>query len=91
MTIRGYIALFYGIAAMGVSVLADTVPALKLGEAPGVMLIMQEHSQVTLYEIEPDLTGNMEGDDLPAYLSDDTADLNRGRDGTPELAVNGKL
>ena len=91
MTIRGYIALFYGVAAMGVSVLADTVPALNLGAKPSVMVIMQDHSQVTLYEIEPDLIGGSEDDDLPAYLSEDAADFARGTDSAPELAVRGDL
>ena len=91
MTIRGYIALFYGVAAIGVSVLADTVPALNLGATPSVMVIMQDHSQITLHEMEPDLMGNPEGDDLPAYLSEDEADFAKGRDRSPELAVRRDL
>ena len=91
MTIRGYIALFYGVAAMGISVLADTVPALELSGEPSVMVIMQDHSQVTLHEIEPGLTGNAEGDDLPAYLFDGEADFARGQDRAAELAARGDL
>ena len=91
MTIRGYIALFYGVAAMGVSVLADTIPALKGLGQPSVMVIMQDHAYVTLHEIEPDLMGHAEGDDLPAYLFDDEADFSRGQDHAPELAARDDL
>ncbi len=69
MTIRGYVAIFYGLMA-GVLSVAAYADADR-----GHLLAVTEDATAVLYldEIEPDLSG-WERDDLPAYLTEDEAD-----------------
>ena len=81
MTIRSYVAIFYGMLALAVSVVAQADP-----QAGGHALAVNPDADrlVTLEEIEPGLSGRAEFDDLPAYMTEGEADLARTDDADNE-------
>jgi hypothetical protein len=87
MTIRGYVAIFYGTLAGVLSVVAHAGP-----EAGAHMFAVQPDQVEVMYldEIEPEFSGDWEQSDLPAYLTEDESDRARSED-SGALAVNGAL
>jgi len=84
MTVRFYVAMIYGIAALGLAVFSQTLigvadaretapPASSASaSAVAVSVILADDAigRIPLAEIEPGITGHAEIDDLPAYLTD---------------------
>ena len=87
MTIRGYIAIFYAVLATGASVFADDLKPAPDAEGHKMLAMQVDWSAAEMLgEFEPIGEGAWERDDLPAYLTEDPADLARARDAAEGLA-----
>ena len=73
MTVRFYISMVYGFAALGIAAFSHLQAGTAgAGEplAHAVMVHVDDAVRARLGEIEPGLTGHAEIDDLPAYLTE---------------------
>jgi len=66
MTVRSYVAMIYGITALGIAVFTHMLAGTAGADEPVAAGIVD---RAPIVEIEPGLTGHAEIDDLPAYLS----------------------
>ncbi len=86
MSIRTYVAIFYGMMALSVTVFADDLMGPKCGDDPQMMSVTEEAA-----EFEYDLGASWEDDDLPAYLTDGEADDAKAREDVATLAAGAAL
>ena len=82
MTIRGYVALFYGLVATAAVAFADDLGAKSCIKDTAMMGVSVDYTATEMPdEFEPASLGRWEQDDLPAYLTESPADLAKAEEG----------